>query len=150
MATTTRIDALKIALADALAARPALSGVQVGSAFLGDQSLRESIQLAGPDDITQEYAALGRSPLAVDETLSLGGFVFVIRPGAGEDTIRAVRARAVALASEVEGTIRADPSLGAVVKWARFRASGMREGAHPDGRACLFDFTIEAFSRLSP
>jgi len=149
VADTTRIHALKVALADGLAAVGGLAGVQVASAFLGDQSLRESIQLSGPDDIDQEHATLGRRPLSKDETVTLSGFVFVLRPGAGEDTIRAARSRAVALGSEIEQFIAADPSVGGVVKWAQFAAAGMREGAHPDGRACMLDFTVKAFSRLS-
>lgn len=146
MAETTRVHALKLALADGLGDWPGLAGVQISSGYLGDETAKESIQLTGPDDIGQEWAALGRK--SKDETITLEGFAWTVQPGAGETAIRAARARVIALAAEVELFLKSDPSLGGVVKWSAFKAAGLREGAHPDGRSAQLTFTVEAFSRL--
>lgn len=148
MANATRVHALKLAIASGLAAWPALDGIQIGTAYLGDSTAKTSIQLVGPDDIRQEWGPMGRK--SKDETVTLEGFVWTVLPGAGEPIVRAARARVVELAGEVEAFLKVDPSLGGTVNWCAFKAAGLREGAHPDGRSAQLTFNVEAFTRLQP
>jgi regulator of RNase E activity RraA len=144
---TTRLHALKAALVSGLQGVPALNGVQVTSAYIGDeQSAVESIQLIGDDRIEGDWATIGK--FSRDETITLVGMIEVEKPGAGELVIQATRDRAVALMGEVEKFIVADPSVGGVVKQCKVRPTQMFEHYSAEGRWCLIRFEIEAYTRL--
>lgn len=123
----------------------ALPAVQVGSADLGDQTLRESVQLVGEDDIDQEWGAIGQ--LARDEALTLRAVVSVIKPGAGETVIRSARDRAVELLNTIEDAFTGtggDPTAGGTVKWAKVRPVMLHEIASDQGRVALLFFEIHS------
>jgi hypothetical protein len=148
MAATTRIHVLKNAIVDGLSLRSGLAGVQITSAFIGDQlDARESIQLALNDEITGDWAQVGK--FSRNETITVTGIVTVDRPGAGETVIRECRQRAAELMAEIESFVVADPSIGAVVLQAKVRPTMLAEGFSPEGRWALLRFEIEAFSRLT-
>lgn len=142
MATSSRLHALKVAVADGLALRSGLSGVQIASVYLGDEtSGLETIQLMGPDDIDQEWREIGK--FSRDESLTVQGMILVVTPGAGETVARTARARAFALMAEVEAFFMADPSVGGVVKAALGAPTGLHEGIEERGRWALIQFAIK-------
>jgi hypothetical protein len=148
MASSTRIHSLKNAVADGLALRAGLAGVQIGTAWYGDDRAQgEAIWLDGPDVLDGDWAALGR--LSRDERITLQGVVYVRQPGAGETTIRAVRARCVALFAEIEAFIVGDPSVGGVVLRSLIRPRGLAESMDPEGRIGILTFELEAHARLT-
>lgn len=147
-ASTSRIHALKVAVADGLGAVGALSGVQITSAYVGDNTSGvESIQLIGDDQIEQDWAAIGR--FSRDEFITLSGMVQVYTPGADETVIRTCRSRAQMLLSAIEGWLVADPSLGNVVLTSKIRPTQLVEGYDQGGRWALLHFEIRAQSRLT-
>jgi len=149
MASTTRIAALKAALADLLIAKTgaggALEGVVVASAEVPTLRTHETIELMGEDLIEQEWAAIGK--LARDEEITLNGLVFVRKPGPpSEAVIRAARDRAVALVAVIEDTLTGtggDPTVSNTVKAARCRPAELAEFADPEGRIAMIRFEIK-------
>jgi hypothetical protein len=149
MATTTQLHVVKNALADALALLPALSGVQIGTAYLGDESALESIQFRSPDRAVQNWVHEGR--LTREEEMTIDGVVWVVKPGKGETIIRAARGRAVELWAAVEGYLRgstAGVTIENTVLMVTTTAYGTEEGIHPQGRYCQLEFSITAKVRL--
>lgn len=150
MATTTSKLATAINyLADALAARPGLAGVQVASGWLGaDTSGTESIQITDGRS-AQAWAALGRQ--SREETLTITVAIWVRRAGGGEAVIRETRARAFALLAELEDQLRgstAGISLGGAARSSQITGIDLNQGANPGDRWCQIDATIEADKRL--
>lgn len=144
---TTRLHAIKVAIKEGLEAVPALAGVQVTSAFLGDElDAREHIQLIGDDEVVGDWATIGK--FSRDETITLAGVVTVERPGAGESVAQDCRSRAVVLMAEIEKFIVADPSVGGTVKQCKVRPRRLYEGFGPEARWALLQFEIEAYTRL--
>lgn len=147
MATvTTKLDAAMNAIADGLALRAGLSGVQVGTGPLGAASQQESIQLFTGSS-SQEWATTGRRK---EEELTIDGSIWVSRPSADDAVIREARARAIALLAELEDFLRLDPSLGGVVRVSSLASVELDQGVTPDGgRWCQLDFVIECNQRLN-
>lgn len=147
-ASTSRIHALKVAVADGLGAVGALSGVQIASVPLGDEVDRwESIQLDGSDEIEQDWAHVGR--FSRHEVITLSGFIAVMKPGAGETVARTARERAAALLAEIEGFVVADPSISNTVLTSKIRPTRLSEGYSGEGRWALLFFEIRAETRLT-
>ena len=144
MASTSRLAAVKSALVDTWAARAGLTGVQIASGELGGNAAsKERIELIGADTIAQDWAGIGR--LSRDESLTLIGSIYVLRPGAGETVIRAARDRAFALMAEVELSFvesAAGSSIGGLVKAARARPFEGHDILTPRGRVYLLGFEV--------
>jgi hypothetical protein len=138
---------VKVAIADGLALRPGLAGVQIATAWLGEESARESIQLRGRDRSTQDWASIGR--LQREENLTIEGVIWVVKGGKDESVIREARGRAFELYAEIEEFVRVDPSLDDLVKQIETVALDLDEGIHLDGgRYAELSFSIEAMQRL--
>jgi hypothetical protein len=103
---------------------------------------------AGPESIqfTEiEEAAEWRqvSPLALEATATVTGFIWVVRSGGGEAAIRAARARADELRTVLLETLLADPTIGGTVESARLSGATYDQGVTGDGqRACRVTFRI--------
>lgn len=139
MSDTSTASAFMAALVDALLLRPALEGMQITSAPMGEYSALESIQL---DDAVapQEAAQLGNQRRREDYTVN--GEIWIVKPGADEPVIREARDRAYAIAGEIERALRDDPAMGATVHVAQYAGADLAQGIHPDGRWAQLDFRI--------
>ncbi|TXH55735.1 MAG: hypothetical protein E6Q97_08225 [Desulfurellales bacterium] len=150
MATTTsKLDAAINWLADTLAARAGLAGVQIATGWLGgDTSGRESIQIL--DGLAnQSWGGIGR--LSREEELELRLVIFVKRPGGNDSIIRTTRARAFELLAEIEDAIRATAaavSFGGLLRKSQITQIELEQGANPNERWAQLNVTIEADKRL--
>ena len=142
---TSKLDATMLALADGLALRAGLSGVQIATGPLGGDSAQESIQLF-TGSLDQEFVTTNRRR---EELLTIEGAIWVMRAGKDDTVIRVARARAIALLAEIETFLRDDPSIGATVRAAEVQAVSLDQGVNPDGRWCQLDFTLAASQRLN-
>lgn len=149
--TTSAADRFVCALVDNLAKREGLAGVDIISAFNPD-ARNETIQFV-ECEFEQEWGSIGN--LRREEKFTWHGFVACVKPGGGEDVIRATRARVFALFAELEAELRRDPRVGDAsdVKTAN-RAAQIMEGslvqrAVPDAdRACQLTFSVKAQGTL--
>lgn len=141
MATITSIaDAYMVALADALALRTGLDGVQIATGWLGgDAAARESIQFTAVRG-TQQWGML--SNRRRNEEFVIEATIWVVNPGKNEDVIRSARARAIALLAEIEDELRVDPTVGNVAQVSQVTAYDLDQGANTAGRWCQIEFEI--------
>lgn len=140
MATVTSIaHTYMVALADALTARPGLDGVQVATGWLGGDSARESIQFTAVRG-TQQWGML--SNRRRNEEFVIEATIWAVEPGKGEDVIRTVRARALALLAEIEDELRVDPTVGNVAQVSQVTFYNLDQGATTAGRGCQIEFEI--------
>lgn len=150
MATTTsKLDAAINWLADTLADRAGLAGVQIATGWLGaDTSGVETIQIL--DGLArQQWGGIGR--LSREEELEIRLVIFVRKPGGADSVIRATRARAFALLAEIEDAIRATAaavSFGGIVRKAQVTDIELEQGANSADRWAQLNVTIEADKRL--
>lgn len=142
------IPALLDTLRTRLAARAGLAGVTVSTASLGDDIPPEAIELYGVD-ADQDWAALGR--LARDENYDVACGLSVERPAGADDveaTIKQCRDRAFVLLKEVADELRADPSVGGVVRVAQLGKVSLAQGYNDEGRWAVVLFRIEVRNRI--
>lgn len=144
---TSQLHDVKVAIADALAARPGLADVAIFTAYPGDDAPHEFIALLGRARSLQGWASSGNRRR--QEDLSLPGVVFVLKPGGGESVIREARARAYELYGELEAYFVEDPSLGGVVLQVQQSEHNTIEGVEPSGRFCEIQFVISTMNRLT-
>lgn len=146
MATvTSKLHVAMNAIADGLALRPGLAGVQIATGPLGGDSAQESIQLFTGSS-SQAWATTGRRR---EEETTIEGAIWVMRAGKDEPVIRAARTRAFALLAEIEDFLRLDPSLGGIVRECGLTNVELDQGVNPDGRWCQLDFTVSPNQRLN-
>jgi hypothetical protein len=128
-------------LRDRLAADPRLARVTIVTGAVDpDSAGPESIQFTEIEE-TAEWRQVG--PLALEATATVTGFIWVVRPGGGEEAIRAARARADELRAVVLETLLADPTIGRTVESARVSGATYDQGVTGDGqRACRVTFRI--------
>lgn len=142
MATST-IPALKAALLALLAARANLSGVQVVWGAPLPNPGREFIALAGTEG-EQQTAAIGR--LRREEEYRLTIYCSTLREGQNQ---QACTERAFALVAEVEDAVRADPSIGGVVRTALVDGPfTLEEGATDSHRTALVTISLLCTARI--
>lgn len=141
MATVTSIaHAYMVALADALALRTGLFGVQIATGWLGgDSAARESIQFTAVRG-TQQWGMLSNRRRNEEFVIEAG--IWVVEPGKGEDVIRTVRARALALLAEIEDELRVDPTVGNVAQVSQVTSYNLDQGGNTSGRWCQIEFEI--------
>lgn len=141
MATVTSVvDAFMVALADKLALRANLAGVQIATGWLGgDSAAMESIQLTAAR-AEQRWGMVGNRRR--DEEFTVEATIWVTRAGKNETVIREVRARAFALLAEIEDCLRVDPTVDNTVRVAQVSTYDMDQGATTAGRWCQLDFEI--------
>ena len=141
MATVTSIaHAYMAALADALAARTGLFGVQIATGWLGGETAaRESIQLTAVRG-TQQWGML--SNRRRNEEFTIEATIWVGEPGKNETVIRSVRARAVELLAEIEDELRVDPTVGNIAQVSQVTAYDLDQGSNQSGRWCQIEFEI--------
>lgn len=150
----TRIAAALDALADGLAARAGLAGVQITSAYLGSELYgSEFVMLDGDHKLDADWSSFGR--LSRDERITIGGSVVVRAPGAGESVVRAARARAAAIFGEIEAYLTESASQnrltvnGApVVNVSRIRPTAYGDLLDTEGRVAILTFSVECDARL--
>jgi hypothetical protein len=142
MATST-IPALKAALLSLLAARTNLSGVQVVWGAPLPNPGREFIALAGTEG-EQQTAAIGR--LRREEEYRLTIYASTLREGQNQ---QACTERAFALVAEIEDAVRADPSIGGVVRTALVDGPfTLEEGATDSHRTALVTISLLCTARI--
>lgn len=141
MATVTSVaHAFMVALADKLALRANLAGVQIATGWLGgDSDARESIQLTAVR-AEQRWGMVGNRRR--DEEFTVEATIWVTRAGKNETVIREVRARAFALLAEIEDCLRVDPTVDNTARVAQVSTYDMDQGATTAGRWCQLDFEI--------
>lgn len=132
-------------LKTSLEARGGLSGVQVGTAPLGDETQREAIIFFGVDG-TQEWGILSESS-PKEDTYTIEGAIWINKPGAGEVTAKAARDRAVAIFAEVEAQVRSDQTINGLVMMCEAQSVRLEQGSNTNGRWCQisFDLRIQGF-----
>lgn len=128
-----------------LLARPGLAGVQVATGPLAEDTALESIQLFRVD-IDQVWAAQGGR--SREETGTLTGAIWIVKPGADEPTIKTARDRAYALLAEIESDLRADPSVNGTVRVAQLASADLTQGVNESGRVAQVTFTVNLTARL--
>jgi hypothetical protein len=142
MAAST-IPALKAALVTSLSARAGLSGVQVVYGAPLPNPGREFVSIGGTRG-QQSTAALGR--YAREEEYHLTVHVSALREGQDQQSCTE---RAFALAAEVEAQVRADPSVGGVVRTAVIDGPfTLEEGATDAHRTALVTLSILCTARI--
>lgn len=145
MATST-VPAVLDALRTALDARPGLDGVSIFTGPAGDEAGLESIEFFDVEDWSLEFANLGGSKR--DEEYSLQGFVWIVKPGAGETTIKAARDRAIAIYIEIESQLRTDPKVGERLLWALPNTARLTQRMSDKGRVAILEFTVRCKARI--
>jgi hypothetical protein len=128
-------------LRDRLEADSRLARVTIVTGAVDPESAgTESIQFTDIEE-TAEWRQVG--PLALEATATVTGFIWVVRPGAGEPAIQAARARADELRMVLLETLLADPTIGRTVESARLSGATYDQGVTADGqRACRVTFRI--------
>jgi hypothetical protein len=153
------VPAVKDGLADYLAAQTGLreaDGVQVYSATPDAANVaKEHVILGNVPTAPQGWRGLGAQ--RKDERPTLTCWSTVVKPGAGEDAIRAARARAYALLALVEAALKADPSAGGTIPQPR--QTTVTESALEEepvtladgggGRSARLRFTVEWLAHLN-
>jgi hypothetical protein len=150
----TRIAAILDALVDGISARPAFAGVQVRSAFMGDEmDGREFVVFDGTHRLDGDWSSIGR--LSRQEIVTVDGSVVVRYPGGGEQIVRAARSRAAALFADIESFVTASVANNRLmvngvptVHTSKIRPTGYADGFDPDGRVAVLTFSVECESRL--
>jgi hypothetical protein len=145
-AEVSTVPAFKVGLRDQLRARPGLAGVTVVTAELGADTPREALILGNIPDGDETWDVLGN--MRREETYRVRWHVWIVKPGAGEDTIVAARDRAFAIAAELARQLRGDPRVNGTVKLAEYKPGAMDEGIHPDGRFCQLDGQVAVTAYL--
>lgn len=150
MVTTSSVPAFLDALADTLAARADLVGVNVFSGPVSDTAAgKESIQLDSADGTQVGTAGNGGR----SESYDASGLIYIVRatpPGQIEQSIRDCRDRAFAILAAIEDELRTNHTLNQTVRRAEITAYPFDQGAAPDGgRAARISFTIHVETWLS-
>lgn len=142
-----RLAALAIALPD-----PTLADVVVSTGPLRIDEALETIEF-GDADIDSAWSALGNRPR--EETGTVQGLVWIVVPGAGEETIAAARDRAILLMDVIArelrenfGQWRTSQQDDSAVRKAALKTIALSQGAIESGRICRIIFTIDYDARL--
>lgn len=152
---TSAVDIAKNGIVDQLSALESLAGVTVASADLGAKTPPETFTLADVTEWTHSWGPIGN--LRVDEEFTIETFLLIVKPGAGEDTIKAARVRAIAIQAAIEVYLRTSLQHGdatdgitlqGLVNRVEFRPRNMLEGSMANGRFCLIDAGIRVTARL--
>lgn len=151
--STSTIPAFLDALADALAALPALASASVFSAPAGDSRPRVAIELGmdsdGNDEIEMNDAPMTMNGQRVEE-YAVPGWTYATDPRAGETGIRAARDAAFALYAAVETYLNDYPTVGGTCVDADLERGKIRQPYGPEGHACFIDFTIRVRATKNP
>lgn len=135
-------------LVDRLRAQPDLARVTIVSGAIDpDNAGPESIQFHSLEE-DLEWRQLGS--LALEGSATVTALIWVTRPGAGEDAIRAARQRVDELRQQVIDVLMADPTLGQTVQAAWASGATYDQGVDAAGnRACrvTFRITMQAWIR---
>lgn len=130
-----------------LAARPGLADVHVVSGVIDpDRAAKPDVLMLFGSEGDIAFAALGNR--RHEEDYEAAGQIVVMRAGAGEDAIRAVRARARAILTELERALREDHTLGGLVVWQRVARVEIDQGYSDRGRLCVVTFRVAAKATL--
>lgn len=125
-----------------LEARGGLSGVQVATASMGDETAREAIIFFGVDG-PQKWGVL--SDVAPKEDAdTFEGAIWINKPGAGEAVAKAARDRAIALFAELETQLRADQTISGLVLMCEVENKRLEQGSNTNGRWCQISFGLKA------
>ena len=143
------------ALRAALVARAGLSGVAVYTGPVSAEALgAECIVLA-----TEAESGDVEQPLMGGlehfEEYSVGGFIWVNKPGAGETVIASARDRAFDILEEVHDYLASLTSTAATVSAlgvdrADLRGWTLEQFAEPGERHCMLKFSIDVRGRFTP
>lgn len=140
-------------LATALATRAATSGnaiegvaVRSAAAMKAGATTREAIEL-WETEADEDWRVLGNRRRG--ENYRIHGGIYALRQGGDETTIRAVRARAVAILNELKDCLADDPTLTSAVRVAALVRSRIDQDFADNGRWCLIEFWIECEAHLN-
>ncbi len=145
---TSVTPALRSALPPAIDTQLASDGitdVQVTEVHLGDDIQATDAMWFGTITATQEEHMMGGSR---KETLDVEGFLWVVTPGAGEETAATSEDRAFAILASVETALRSAPTLTAVVFDATIVSTDAEPGITDKGRYTFITFTIAAEAHI--
>jgi hypothetical protein len=142
----TTIVAVKRALRDGLALRPALQGVLVNYGDPGDRGRREQIWMGRIQRADQEPVALRQGRRKRDEDYDLWVHIDVASKVTPEDN----EARAIEIVQEVESLLADDPSIGNVpgVLWAVVSQMRLNTVETADGPSTSAIVTVNVRGRL--
>lgn len=143
-----RLAALAVSASD-----PTLAAVVVSTAPLRIDEAFESIEF-GDADSDQDWSAIGNKPREERGSLT-DCAIWIVRAGAGEETITAARDRAFALLDVVAQELRENvgqwltsQQADSAVRVAAIRNIRLRQGALPSGRVATILFSIDYTVRL--
>lgn len=147
MATTTTIPAFLDAFREQLIARPGLLDVNVWTAEMPEPDCGpKNIQFISAE-ADEEWGALGACRR--NDAYSVHGFIRVIVPGAGEETIKEARDEVFRIYAELDAQLMSDKRVSETVQSARVKSLSMDALATTDGRACAIVFQLEVKAQLT-
>lgn len=148
---TSAADRFVCALADNLAKREGLGGVLITTAWMGPENKVEAIEFL-ECEWDQEWGFLGN--FRREERFTWHGIITSVMAGAGEDTVRAARARCYQILAEIEAELRRDPrvpdenDVQTANRAAQLESGLVAQGVTPDGRGCVLTFAVKAAGTL--
>jgi hypothetical protein len=144
MGEVTTAPALKAKLRDVLAARVGLRDVKVSWGW-PKAVRREMIVLGNVNESEQEYVVFraGRKPREESYTLEV-----LVRVEQGTNDQEPVTLRAYAIAAELEDALRADFTVGGVVRTAEFESGDLEELGDDGVRLALLNVRVHCKARI--
>jgi hypothetical protein len=140
----TVLDALRAGVAS----RPAMSRVQVATAYMLADTAPQAVVF---HTVTGDQTPMGMSSLSREENYTISGSCFCLAPGADETAIKKARDGAFALIAEVEGWVNDNGTVSGTCLNAEMGESiECKQGAEPDGRWTEVTFTIEVKAVIAP
>lgn len=144
--STTTAPAFLDAFRTQLLARGGLAGVTVWTAHPGDDLGTEDIvfHTVTGDQQPQSFS----SPHNREEIYQVAGFIFCLKPGAGETVIKQARDRATAILAEVENQMRTDPTAAGSILFGQLQDHKLLQSVKEEGRWAMWEFNCSVRSSI--
>ena len=126
-----------------------VTGVSVFEFPPGDDAPQTDLVYFGDVTVDQDHLTMGGPGVEKrNEILSVDGFVFARKPGAGDTIAATAEDRALTIFASIEKKLRADPTISSAVFHAELGTVESRPGVDTEGRFTILEFTITAQSHL--
>ena len=145
--TTSRVPALRSALKTVIDAQLTTDAVTatVTEFHPGDEQTKTDCVWLGSITSTQEELAFGGSRM---ETLTVEGFIRVLKPGAGDTVAAAAEDQTHTILASIENALRNDITAGSAVFDCVVAGHESDVATDPEGRIGVVAFTIEAEAHI--
>jgi hypothetical protein len=156
MATATSVGTFLERFADSLADYVSPSGAAVFTGPVDHLSAGQEAFVFAVEETRANYSYRTLPHIEVFEEYQVGGRVWVVRAGGGEEVIRAARRRAEEMLGEVASLLRdsnqttASTLTALGVEDARLSSWALTQYAIDGARDCRIAFTIDCTARFTP